>query len=516
MSQIPPSNHDRAVPPAGEGAFWLALRFPEAWFESRCVDGPCPADRPAVLIGGRSEVVAVNTPAARLGLHPGQTRLAAQSRFHDVATPGMPELRFLEPDAHAVSGWLEQLAEQALQYTSRVCLPVAQTAPGLLLEVGHSAAAFGGIDHLLSRLLGEIREQVRCLHSALAPHPRVAWALARVAADAEAANGRPGMVIRDRSRQIEAVCRLPLSALDWPVDQVERFEEMGVSTLGQLRRLPRDGVAMRASSALLDDLDRLFGERDWSLPAFIPPECFEREVDLWDPAMGVERLLLLSRGALVALANFLRRRQRVLAAFEVSFTHESDRPTVLTVRSAETGRDERVWMEQLRLRLQSLHDLPPVHRIRVYADRFTVPSAGQRSLFTGAAEREQDELRLWHRLQARLGEEALARVEAAPAIEPPRQSRTVEIGTRSVDTGVKEAVARPERPFWWLDAPVFRHVEVRRWEEVERIRTGWWSAEPETADYRPATLADGRVVWLCRESDASGGHASWGVIGLGG
>jgi protein ImuB len=513
---MPPPSDDRDAVPSGEGASWLALRFPEAWFESRGMDESCSDDLPAVLIGGRSEVVAVNAPAARFGLRPGQTRLAAQSRFRAEAPAGMPEPRFLEPDRRAVSGWLEQLAEQALQFTSRVCLPEAQTAPGLLLEVGHSAAAFGGLERLLAEALPAFRRQVRCLRSALAPHPRVAWALARVAADAKAAATRPGKVIRECARQAEAVCRLPLSALDWPTDQVARFEEMGVSTLGQLRRLPRDGLAMRASPGLLDDLDRLFGERDWSLPTFVLPECFEREVDLWDPAVGVERLLLLARGPLVALADFLRRRQRVLAAFEVSLVHESDRPTTLTLRSAESGRDERVWMEQLRLRLQSLHDLPPVHRIRVRADRFSASSAGQRSLFTGAAERERDELELRHRLQARLGEQALARVAPAPAIEPPRQTRSVEIGARSVDPGGTETVTRPARPFWWLDAPLFRPVAVRRWGEVERIRTGWWSAEPETADYRPASLADGRVVWLRREPDAPGGNAPWRLIGLGG
>jgi len=513
MSRESSPTDDRvAVPSRGEAECWLALRFPEAWFESRCPDAERADAPPAVLTGKRSAVAAVNVAAARLGVRPGQTRLAAQSHFHDAASPGMPSLRFLEPDARAVAGWLEQLGEKALQYTSRVCLPPAEAAPGLLLEVGHSAAVFGGLDRLLGELLPAFRQQAHCVDSALAPHPRVAWALARMPAG-EASAARPDRVVLERSRQVGAVCRLPLSVLDWPADQVARFEEMGVSTLGQLRRLPRDGVAMRTASSLLDDLDRLFAERDWSLPTFTPPARFEREVDLWDPATGVERLLLLSRGLLVALANFLQRRQRVLAAFEVTLVHESVQPTELVVRTAELGRDERVWMEQLRLSLQA-RELPPVHRIRVRADRFTRPSAGQRALFAGVEERENDERRLWHRLQARLGETAVSRLARAPAIEPPRQSRSVGLDGRPGE--VATSLFRPGRPFWWLEAPVSRPAEVRRWGEVERIRTGWWAPEAETADYRPAALADGRAVWLRREAQASAESAPWEVIGLGG
>jgi len=505
-----------ASPPRGEGDLWLALRFPQAWFESRCPDEERLDPPPAALIGGRQEVEAVNAAAAQRGVRPGQTRLAAQSCFHDAAPPGTPALRFLEPDAGAVAGWLGQLAETAVQYTSRVSLPGAEVAPGLLLEIGHSAAAFGGLDRLLEQLLWAFRQQARFVGSALAPHPRVAWALARVAVDGDPPDERPGWSITRHSRQIEAVCHLPLSALDWPADPIARFEEMGVSTLGQLRRLPRDGVAMRAASALLDDLDRLFAERDWSLPAFTPPERFERTIDLWDPAVGVERLLLLSRGLLVALANFLQRRQRVLAAFEVTFVHESDPPTGLVVRAADPDRDERVWMEQLRLRLQSQHDLPPVYRIRVYADRFTRPSAGQRFLFAEMENGEGDERRLWHRLQARLGETALGRLVREPAIEPPRQSRSTDGGLDGRRADATTATIRPERPFWWLEGPAPRSAGVRRWGEVERIRTGWWTPEPETADYRPAELGDGRSVWLRREAPAPAGRAPWEMIGLGG
>ena len=510
MSQISPSTDDRDASPTGEGAFWLALRFPEAWFESRCPDDERADAPPAVLTGKRTAVAEVNAAAARLGISPGQTRLAAQSRFHDAAPPGIPALRFLEPDTRAVAGWLEQLGEVALQYTSRVCLPPAEVAPGLLLEVGHSAAVFGGLERLLAELLPAFRQQARCVNSALAPHPRVAWALARIPAG-EVTQVRPDRTVLERSRQVAAVCRLPLSALDWPADPVARFEEMGVSTLGQLRRLPRDGVAMRADASLLDDLDRLFAERDWSLPTFTPPARFEREVDLWDPATGVERLLLLSRGLLVALASFLQRRQRVLAAFEVTLVHESAPPTELVVRTAELGRDERVWMEQLRLSLQA-RSLPPVHRIRVRADRFTRPSSGQRALFAGVDERERDERHLRHRLQARLGEAAVGRLTQIPAIEPPRQSRSVGLDGRLAEIGT--ASARPGRPFWWLETPAPRSAEVRRWGEVERIRTGWWASEAESADYRPAALADGRSVWLRREIQMPDGDSAWEVIGL--
>ncbi|WP_372591506.1 Y-family DNA polymerase [Guyparkeria sp.] len=493
-----------------EGPLWLALRFPEAWFESRCPEEERLASPPVALLERRPGmpcVKAVNVVAARYGVRPGQTRLAAQSRFRDAASAGTPELRFLEPDETAVARWLEGLGETAMQYTSRVCRPKAEVAPGLLLEIGRSAALFHGLEELLDRVLHEFRSQGLFVRSAMAPHPRIAWALAR-------GSGEQDGYVRDRRRQIEAVCHLPLATLDWPADWILRFTEMGLSTLGELRRLPRDGVAMRSSPRLLEDVDRLFAERDWQLPGITPPARFEREIDLWDPAVGVERLLLLSRRLLVELANFLRRRQLALDAFGITLCHESDAPTRLEVRTAEGGRDERIWMEQLRLRLQAFTDLTPVTRIQMQAERFIRPSPGQVALFEEAADRERNEVSLWHRLAARLGDRAVSRVQTSPAVIPSRQScRLAPAGRKAGQKdGAGETGPRPDRPFWWLESPAAVRGRVDRWGETERIQTIWWETVPETADYRPADLADGRSVWLRRELT----EERWMLSGLGG
>lgn len=511
MSNTAASASGKASP--GEEPLWLALRFPEAWFESRCPEEDRFVRPPAALVERRPGVPcvkAVNAAATRCGVRPGQTRLVAQSRFRDASSTGSAELRFLESDEAAVVHWIEGLGDIAMQYTSRVCRPEAEVAPGLLLEIGRSTTLFHGLEGLLERVLREFRSQGLVVRSAVAPHPRVAWALAR-------GGGERDACVRDRRRQIEAVCRLPLTALDWPADWILRFTEMGLSTLGQLRRLPRDGVAMRSSPRLLEDVDRLFAERDWQLPGIMPPLRFEREIGLWDPAVGVERLLLLSRRLLVELASFLRRRQLAVDAFGIMLYHESGPPTPLDVRTAEGGWDERIWMDQLRLRLQAFTELAPVTRIWIRAERFIRPSPGQVALFENAADRERNERSLWHRLTARLGDRAVTRVQPLPAIVPSRQSGRLAPGQRKTKTHAdRGGDVRPARPFWWLESldPVREPIE--RWGETERIQTNWWEAVPETADYRPADLADGRSVWLRRGLAAEEREGRWRLSGLGG
>lgn len=506
---------------AQQASFWLALRFPEAWFESRCPAGDLADRPPAVLLASRSgtaRVTMVNAAAVALGITPGQTLLAARSR-HQERMNGAGALHCLTEDAAGVNAWLAQLGEWARQYTSRVCRPDNRVMPGLLLELGRSATLFGGLEKLVAQVLRDLRRQHLVVCSAGAPHPRVAWALARSAPSAGGPDPATCPML-DRRRQIAAVCRLPLSLMDWPAKWITGFREMGLSMLGEVQRLPRDGLAMRCDPGLLEDLGCLFAERDWPLPTLEPPTHFAAQVSLWDPADQVDRLLLLARGPLVQLADFLRHRQLLLSTFEVRLGHEDGGDTRLEVRTAEVGRDERAWQEQLRLRLQACRDLAPVHRIQVSADAFVSlasASNGQARLFEMEDDRRRHAQALWHRLQARLGERAVGHVRVEAELTPSRQSSWVPLDiTISGKAGPPMNMARPARPFWWLAEPRPLDFGVADWGEIERVQTAWWQLAEESADYRPATLESGRSVWIRRPLEPSSGKAGWRVVGLGG
>ena len=494
--------------PSRGNAFWLALRFPEAWFECRCVEEERENRPPAVLLdqhAGRSRVVAANRPAAALGIEVGQSLAVARSRHRHGVPSDAPPLRGLGTDEQAVTHWLEQWGEWAGSYTSRVTRPPADAMPGLLLELGGSAELFGGLEALVQAVMQSLAGYHLTVQAAGAPHPRAAWALA-VVADEQ----RPWLC--GRRDQLAAVSRLSLAALDWPGDWIRRFEELGLRWLGDVRRLPRDGLGMRTAPALLEDLDRLFAERDWPLPDLEPPTRYVREVSLWDSAGQVERLLLLARAPLVGLADFLRRRRLAVADFRVMLGHEDAPSTPVTIATAEPGRDDRLWLEQLRLRLESIGGMRPVTSLRVEADRFVVPPAGQGSLFPDDGERDRDERALWHRLCARLGESAVGRLQRVPGLIPPRCSRSGPIGAGEARGLPALPPSARFRPLWWLEGPRLPDAPVRRREEIERVETAWWSAAEEAADYCAGELAGGRAVCLRRTRESG----DWLLVGFDG
>ncbi len=498
--------------------YWLALRFPEAWFECRCPEQERHHRPPAVLLdgGGRSSrVAAVNRVAAGLGIEIGQSLATARSRHRANATADTP-LRCLGVDHRAVEEWLAEWGEWALTYTSRVSRPPAvrsgvDVGAGLLLEIGGSAALFGGLEALVSRLLEALKPWQLVVQVAGASPPRVAWALAAAVAD------EPPWLCRPRE-QLAAVSRLPLAFIDWPTTWIERFAELGLRRLGEVRRLPRDGLGMRTDPLLLADLDRLFAARDWPLADLVPPARYAREVSLWDPASQVDRLLLLARGPLVGLSEFLHRRRLAVANFVMWLGHEERASTRLEVATAEPGRDERLWQEQLRLQLESAGQLAPVTQLRVEADHFVAPRAGQGSLFADADERGRDERALFHRLQARLGRPAVSRLQDVPSLIPMNRSRLQPLPgqqgrsprTRPVEPPDTSLLPGAFRPLWWLEKPRRPDAPVHYHGHIERIETNWWATAEESADYCAGELVGGRAVCLRRER--AGGD--WQVIGL--
>ena len=488
--------------------FWLAVRFPEAWFECRCPEDDRQSRPPAVQLAeraGRFRVAAANRAAIGLGIEPGQSLAVARSRHRDGTSADAPALRCLSVDEKAVADWLAQWGEWAGTYTSRVTCPATDAMPGLLLELGGSAALFGGVEALVRMVVESFAAHHLAVRAAGAPHPRAAWALAAVANEK-----RPRLC--DRRTQLAAVSGLPLAVLDWPGDWIGRFEELGLERLGDVRRLPRDGLGMRSEPALLVDLDRLFAERDWPLPDLEPPTRYAREVSLWDPAGQVERLLLLARAPLVGLADFLRRRRLVTASFRVSLGQEVGPATDVTIATAAPGRDEGLWLEQLRLRLEAIDGMKPVTWLRVEADHFETPSSGQGSLFADDGERDRDERALWRRLQARLGDARVGRLQRIPGLVPPSCSRLGPIeADRVVEPPSLPSAAR-FRPLWWLEEAKRLERPLRYRAEIERVETAWWSAAEEAADYCAGELTGGRAVCLRRERRED----DWELIGLDG
>src|SRR6266849_5017634 len=118
---------------------------------------------------------------------------------------------------------LEPIAAWACQFTPKVALEPPQA---LVLEVAASLRHFGGRDSFLAKLRAGLAE-LGC-DASLA-----------VASTALAAL----WLSRGNARNLE---ELPLEATGF---ELEFFKSIGISTIGELMRLPREGLARRCSTS---------------------------------------------------------------------------------------------------------------------------------------------------------------------------------------------------------------------------------------------------------------------------
>ena len=172
----------------------------------------------------------------------------------------------LPPAEAPARGRLESLASRAQRFTPRVSLAPPDD---LLLEVKGSLGLFGGAERLCTLLATEFAPH-GCVAIALAPTPLAALTAARA---------RVPLCLLDTACLVGQISALPLGALRWPEDILQRLARMGVRTIGQALRLPRAGFARRFGAGQLAMLDRLIGRRADPQPAFQPLERFRDSRD---------------------------------------------------------------------------------------------------------------------------------------------------------------------------------------------------------------------------------------------
>ena len=154
--------------------------------------------------------------------------------------PSRPELGSLSDaggppalvDALSALGWW------ALQFTPKV----ARLEDALLLEVSASERLWGGATPLLQQLF---KSEKPVAHVQYARGATSLVALARLQVGALARRTAPD--------------ELPLDALAAARPHLATLTRIGCSQWGQLRALPRGGVARRFGAPLLDALDRAYG-----------------------------------------------------------------------------------------------------------------------------------------------------------------------------------------------------------------------------------------------------------------
>jgi protein ImuB len=439
-----------------------------------------------------------------------------------LGTSPLPRLQSAEQEP-LWQGRLERLALCAQRFTPRVSLVPPD---GLVLEVAGSLHLFNGVEGLSRALASESASLGLKSMVALAPTPLAALVAARV--------GKPGgpmgqpFVVTELTRLVGQLMPMPLVALRWPEETLERLARMGVRTIGQVLRLPRAGFARRFGTDLLATLDRLTGRSPDLRQRFHARERFRRRRELSYELESHDAILGALAPLFEQLGKFLEARQSGVMKLECLLRHRHAEPTSCVLRLASPIADVRRLTELFGERLNALTLSEPVRSCELRSSSLVSRVLASNSIwqpgeYGGGAGAEATEL--IERLRARLGPEAVYGLQVLPGHRPENawgvrvpgrpmgQPVALDSGRGRHGGGARSVSVSPpwpafRRPLWLLPAPRLlserdglprRRGPLRLLGEAERIETGWWDGGDIARDYFTAVDLHGVRLWVFRE-----------------
>jgi protein ImuB len=509
-------------PPTGPGSqAALALESRELWVAAHVPGLPlaalhsAPRTAPLVVVDAEDRnqrVVAADARALCAGVRVGMTLGAALAAAPDID----PQPR----DTARELALMQKLAVIAATFTPLVSI---EPPDGLLLEIKPSIRLFGGLRELCRRLRAACLAHPVFSASECAPHFTLApTALAALAA----ARAGARCFITDPNVLPARLKPLPLGVLRWPEAENARLTAMGVTTLGELMRLPRAGFARRFGPARLADLDRLLGRRADPRRRIAPRERYRGSLDLDHEIHEHEPLLRALQPLLAELEEFLRARQGGITSLRCRFRHYRAGPSVCVLRLAQPEANAARLTALLRERLATLALPEPVRRCELTSGALAERAITSRALWSpgehGSASSGEMPGLVEH-LRARLGPDAVYGLECVAEHRPERAWRAREPALAG--SAPARGAARPgARPLWLLERP--EALSARRGRPCydgvlelalvsgpERIESGWWDGGDVQRDYYVAQTSAGARLWIYRECTGARGWFLQGFFG---
>ncbi|MEY2919210.1 MAG: hypothetical protein RL261_515 [Pseudomonadota bacterium] len=504
---------------------WLAIHLPSLMFDSlHDVALALPGCPPVAIVDleRNGKVVRACAEAAHAaGVREGMSINAALAL--------VPGLHALARDVRRERQLLEAVARCGVRFTPRVSV---EPPDGVLLEVRGSLRLFGGARQLCLRLQQELTAATGAkARFSITPTPLASLWFAR----SGPLGARP-VFVRNRDELAARLAPLPLACTRWPERSIETLGTMGVRTVGDCLRLPRDGFARRFGREMLATLDRATGRVQEPRAAYAASERFAARRDLEPEIADAARLGLALDPLLEELCQFLRERGRGVQAIEVQLRHRVAPVTRVRLRFVQpVGAQSRHMAELLRERLAQLVLPQPVRNVRLLSGPLIDLQADAIELFAHDRRESGENLpQLVERLRARLGNDAVHGLACVPEHRPEAAWRAVEPAATAqarkkargfAPTTKQSAACRPEertasaearqaRPLWLLDPPEPCAVDRLVLEAgPECIESGWWDGHDVARDYYVARNAQGARLWVFRNRRETTAGVRWFLHG---
>lgn len=428
-----------------------------------------------------------------------------------------------------------------MQFSPRVCV----LEEAVLLEVQASLRLFGGRRVLLERLRAAL-PQAEGQALAVAPTALAALALLRTLPQPDAApDARAGAAVIPAvacapRHLIPTLDALPFTHLSAARANAPVLARLGCRTLGHVRALPRDGVSRRFGAALLEALDRAYGQRPDAQDWITLPERFSARLEFMGRVETAEGLLFGAQRLLGQLAGWLQARQRGVLALTLHWEHDlvrrgELRNGQLDWRTGTATRDTRHLVRLLGEHLARIQLPAPVQAIRLDATETEAFKADNSSLLPEDVKEGEPLAQLIERLSARLGPDRVLRGRVLADHRPQHMQAWFaanELAAQATAPALLRHLPPHLRlhPPWILREPLRLELQgdrplyqgpLRMLAGPERLETGWWSfstaAEREgeelaLRDYYVAHSPGAGLLWVYRRRSA--GEPAWFLQGV--
>ena len=441
---------------------------------------------------GIHRVLLADVEAQAAGVMAGQSANAALAL--------LPALQLEERSLLREQQALEALAAWLERFSSFVCIADRDV---LLLEIAGSLRLFGGLRPLRKAISNGLRQHGFDASLAIAATPLAATWLARA--------GRRAC-IRDQQNLKSALRHLPLKSLNWPDGLCASLTGMGVTTIGDCLRLPREGFVRRFGAEHMLALDRALGHLPDPRNSWRAPERFCADHEMVEEQSDRERLLNICHELLLAHEQFLLARQLGTQRLSFSFFHLKGSATELRLGCARADRSAERWLELLRIRFDQLVLPEAVIAIRLRSGMTQALQAESARLnfHTGSdgQTRRYSIAQLAERLIARIGERSVHSVGMVAEHRPQYAWRAQSLFSDWASSTLSEVRRHLRRPLWMLPEPALLPADsgyplhqggpLRLLDGPERLETGWWDEDGISRDYYTAVNPVGIRLWVFR------------------
>jgi len=417
--------------------------------------------------------------------------------------PGMPlgvaiatckSLCVIPRNVDAEERFIKTLACEAIKLSPSVIL----LKDTLNIEISGSIRLYGNLEALLDQARSRLGLKTSVMRTACATTSEAAGLFAKQGNDIH---------ITDHTQLISAVSALPIKLLNLKSGIHKRFIGMGIECIGDLLRLPRDGLARRAGTDIVRTLDLITGRLVEPQNYYAPERRYHQSSNIEHELENLDAIMHVAGSMLEDLANALKTNDASVDQLVWTLYHEDHPPTTVQVKLSAPARDSLYFYELSLNRLQRFELPGSVSSIGLSTSGYTDNQPKSLSLFPDTASFSPDNS-LIDRLRARLGNHAIQGLELNDEHRPELATRYTTIGKHSHSNSDTTKLRSPLRPLWLL--PVPRKLEtsnalpilngpLRISSNQERIESGWWEVHSIRRDYYIAMDSTGIRLWIYRD-----------------